>query len=119
LSAAGVEFELTDDFNRVVGEADAIYMTRIQDEWDKPGEDRPVDISRFCFTPAHLNGLRPDAILMHPLPRRHEIAVEVDNDPRAMYWRQARNGMWIRVALILNIFAKETEIHQYYADLVR
>jgi len=119
LTAAGVEHEVTDDFDRAVAEADALYMTRIQDEWDTAGDSRPVDISRFCFTPAHLAVLRPDAILMHPLPRRHEIAVEVDNDPRAMYWRQARNGMWIRVALILNIFAKETEIHQYYADLVR
>lgn len=119
LAAAGVRYELTDDFDHVVGKADAIYMTRIQDEWDTPGESQAVDISRFCFTPSHLGVMRADAILMHPLPRRHEIAVEVDNDPRAMYWRQARNGMWIRAALILNIFEKESEIRRYCLDLVR
>jgi aspartate carbamoyltransferase catalytic subunit len=41
---------------------------------------------------------------MHPLPRRFEIELEVDSDPRAVYWRQVRNGMWIRVALLASIF---------------
>ena len=56
---------------------------------------------------------KPDAILMHPLPRRDEIATEVDRDPRAMYWRQMRNGMWIRTALIATIFKREGMIHAY------
>ena len=47
---------------------------------------------------------------MHPLPRRYEIDVEVDKDPRAVYWRQERNGMWMRTALIAYIFGVEKEI---------
>jgi aspartate carbamoyltransferase catalytic subunit len=119
LAAAGVDVELTEDFAGVIPGADAIYMTRIQDEWDGPGERAGVDVGNFCFTADHLTLLKPEAILMHPLPRRNEIAVEVDDDPRAMYWRQARNGMWIRVALILCMFFREGEIHQYYEDLIR
>ncbi len=119
LDEAKMAHEQTDDFERAVREADAIYMTRIQDEWDTAGESRRIDTTRFHITAAHLPHLKPDAVIMHPLPRRDEIAVEVDDDPRAMYWRQVRNGMWIRVALILTVFEKENEINQYYADLIR
>jgi aspartate carbamoyltransferase catalytic subunit len=117
LDAAGMTYEQTDDFERVVPEVDAIYMTRIQDEWDQPGETAPIDTSRFHFTAAHLDRLQPHAILMHPLPRRQEIAPEVDADPRAKYWRQVRNGMWVRAVLILMIFRRENEIDRYYEEL--
>jgi len=119
LDAAGVPHQETDDFDAAVRAADAIYMTRIQDEWDTAQESRSLDTSRFHFTARHLALLQPHAILMHPLPRRAEIAVEVDDDPRAMYWRQVRNGMWIRVALLLTLFEKEAEIDRYYRDLTR
>ena len=110
LEVAGVDVEIRDDFEKVIPNADAIYMTRIQDEWDADGESGSIDISRFSFREEHLRLLGPDAVLMHPLPRRTEIAVEVDSDPRAMYWRQVRNGMWIRVALMLMIFQRDTEV---------
>ncbi len=119
LRRAGVPFACTDDFEAVIPEADAIYMTRIQDEWDKNQESARMDTRRFKFTAAHLARLKPDAILMHPLPRRDEIAVECDADPRAMYWRQVRNGMWTRVALILIIFDRDVEVDRYYEDLTR
>lgn len=119
LDAARMPWEQTTDLDGAVRQADAIYMTRIQDEWDQKGESRRIDTRRYHFTARHLDLLKPDAILMHPLPRRDEIAVEVDADPRAMYWRQVRNGMWVRVALILTMFGREGEIHQYYEDLVR
>lgn len=105
LRAARIEFEVGSDFEKVIPEADAIYMTRIQDEWDeKTGDSGKIDISQFSFTAEHLKLLQPQAVIMHPLPRRQEIAVEVDRDPRAVYWRQVRNGMWIRVALLAAIF---------------
>ena len=56
-------------------------------------------------------------VLLHPLPRRKEIAVEVDSDPRAVFWLQVRNGMWIRAALMLLIFDRIIEIDEYYDDL--
>ena len=105
LRAARVEFEVGDDFEKVIPQADAIYMTRIQDEWDEnKGDSGKIDVSKFAFTAEHLKLLPPQAVIMHPLPRRLEIAVEVDRDPRAVYWRQVRNGMWVRVALLAAIF---------------
>ncbi len=105
---------LTDAFEEAIADADAIYMTRVQDEWDsEPGESRGIDASRYWFRSEHLQRLKPDAILMHPLPRRQEIATEVDRDPRAMYWRQMRNGMWIRAALFASLFGCDSAIQSY------
>jgi aspartate carbamoyltransferase catalytic subunit len=118
LDAAKVSYEVTENFEPLIPEVDALYMTRIQDEWDKPGEGQPVDNSRFCLEPRHLAVLNPNAIIMHPLPRRREIPTEFDNDPRAKYWRQVRNGMWIRAALLLVTFERDREIDRYYEDLV-
>ena len=115
LKKAGVRFELTCDFDKAIPQADAIYMTRIQDEWDAAGESQKIDTSRYCFTREKLPLLKPDAVIMHPFPRRKEIAVEVDDDPRAVYWRQMRNGMWIRAALIAAIFGKEPAINEYFS----
>ena len=73
-----------------------------------------IDIERYSFQRRHLDLLKPDGIIMHPLPRRTEIAAEVDGDPRAAYWRQVRNGMYIRVALIAGIFQRDRKILEYY-----
>ncbi len=115
LDATGVEYDLGDDFEKVLPRADAVYMTRIQDEWDQTaGESGRIDLTRFHFTAAHLKMLPPQAVIMHPLPRRQEIAVEVDRDPRAVYWRQVRNGMWARTALLAVIFNCAGSIHEYH-----
>jgi aspartate carbamoyltransferase catalytic subunit len=118
LKNAGTEFEICEDFEEIIPQVDAIYMTRIQDEWDRAHESRVIDTSRFHFKAKHLKMLKPHAVLLHPLPRRKEIAVEVDADPRAVYWRQVRNGMWVRAALMLTIFDRGGEIDRYHEDLV-
>lgn len=119
LAKKNVEFRKSNDFDKCIPEADAIYMTRIQDEWDKKkGESSAIDISKFSFTEKHLEVLGKDSVLMHPLPRRTEIAPEVDHDPRAMYWRQMRNGMWIRAALIAEIFGVAESINKYHGENV-
>jgi aspartate carbamoyltransferase catalytic subunit len=116
----GVPFDLTTDFRSRIANADALYMTRIQDEWDEvKGQSARLDTSAYCFTAQDLELLKPNAILMHPLPRRNEISTDVDSDPRAMYWRQMRNGMWIRAALIATIFGRDDVIRGYYATHVR
>jgi aspartate carbamoyltransferase catalytic subunit len=112
-------YEVGGDFEKVIPEADAIYMTRIQDEWDSADESRSLDTKPFHFRAEHLGLLKPEAVILHPLPRRKEIAVEVDADPRAVYWRQVRNGMWIRATLILMSFARVHEVDEYYDDLMR
>jgi aspartate carbamoyltransferase catalytic subunit len=118
LEKGGTEFEICNDFEQIIPEMDAIYMTRIQDEWDKSNESRSIDTGKYHFTAKHLKILKSDAVLLHPLPRRKEIAIEVDSDPRAIYWRQVRNGMWVRAALLLTIFDRGGEIDRYYEDLV-
>ena len=111
LAAKGVSYEITEDLKSAVKVADAVYMTRIQDEWDESkGESARIDTSRFKFGAEELALLGPDGAIMHPLPRRDEIATCCDRDPRAMYWRQMRNGMWIRAALIASTFGLEKEI---------
>ncbi|HEY5652980.1 MAG TPA: aspartate carbamoyltransferase [Pontiella sp.] len=116
LDAAGTKYVVTQDFSEVMPVADAIYMTRIQDEWDLAGESNTIDTSDFSIGAEHLNVIKESAIIMHPLPRRKEISTEIDNDPRAVYWRQMRNGMWIRAALILTTFGRQDEVNQHYDE---
>jgi aspartate carbamoyltransferase catalytic subunit len=108
-----VDFQESENLDEVIPLVDAIYMTRIQDEYDRGGESKKIDYSKFHLTAEHLKLLKPNAIIMHPLPRRAEISPEVDQDRRAMYWRQVRNGMWVRVALIAKIFLVDKEIMGY------
>jgi len=114
LSAAGVKFSLSDDLRGELPNADAIYMTRIQDEWDeKGGDSAKIDISSFSLGLDELELMKQAAVIMHPLPRRTEIAPEVDHDSRAVYWRQMRNGMWVRAAMSATIFGKQDMVLEY------
>ncbi len=113
LDAAGTEYHLSKDFASVMPEADAIYMTRIQDEWDTEGHST-TEASEYHIGAEHMDILKPTCAILHPLPRRDEVSTDIDNDRRAMYWRQMRNGMWIRAALILTTFDREQEVHDYY-----
>ncbi len=110
-----ITYQRTDDFKSLIPEADAIYMTRIQDEWDtqKTGHGNERDISKYSFTGDDLKRLKKSAVILHPLPRRSEISTDVDNDPRAVYWRQMRNGMWVRTAIIATIFDCKKMIEAY------
>ncbi|MCX6125165.1 MAG: aspartate carbamoyltransferase, partial [Proteobacteria bacterium] len=64
------------------------------------GDSDKVDSSSFCLKHSHLKLIKPTCVIMHPLPRRNELDAAIDADPRARYWRQERNGMWTRVALM-------------------
>ncbi|MEZ5566484.1 MAG: hypothetical protein R3F24_13715 [Gammaproteobacteria bacterium] len=92
---------------------DAIYVTRMQSEWDTVGETRGIDYSGYSITPDNLSRLKPSAVIMHPLPRGPEISPAVDDDPRAVYWRQERNGMWMRVAILLKIFQADQIVRDF------
>ena len=99
LRGYNMAFKETSDFEASIRQADAIYMTRVQDEYSSSVEDHP-----FALTQKHLDVIGNNCIIMHPLPRREELDKAIDSDPRAMYWRQERNGMWTRVALISILF---------------
>ena len=105
-----IPFEETDQLMSVIGELDAIYVTRLQTEHDVGDESKGFEHARFGIGPEHLTALGRDAVIMHPLPRGPELDPAVDGDPRAMYWRQERNGMWMRVALLVKIFEVEDEL---------
>jgi aspartate carbamoyltransferase catalytic subunit len=104
LQSHSIEYVETKDLTAALPELDAIYITRIQDEHDKAGESRKVDVTPFKLGVEHLKHMKEDAVIMHPLPRRDEIHPDVDADPRAKYWRQERNGMWMRVAILVKLF---------------
>lgn len=114
LDSKNVKYNLTDDLESIIPEIDAIYSTRIQDEHDEEKESSNVDISKFSITEDIIRNLKQDAVIMHPFPRRYEIDVKVDKDPRAAYWKQGRNGMWIRIALILKVMQRDKVIYSYY-----
>ena len=116
MDEAGIAYTVSSEFRTHLPEADALYMTRVQDEWDAEGESADIDVSDYCLQSSDLDMLKPDAIIMHPLPRREEVPVEIDADPRAMYWRQMRNGMWVRTALIATMFEVDDAIREYRAS---
>jgi len=116
LDQTGTKYVVTQDFASTMPIADAIYMTRIQDEWDVEGESNTIDTTDYSIGAEHMDLLKDTAVIMHPLPRRSEISTDIDNDPRAIFWRQVRNGMWIRAALILTTFGRQDEANQYYDD---
>ncbi len=110
-----IEYHETDDFESVMPLVDAIYMTRIQDEYADGTSEEDSAYPAFHFKVSHLSMIQPHCALLHPLPRRYEIEVDVDQDPRAAYWGQERNGMWLRAALIAYIFRVDSDISREFA----
>ena len=111
-----IEYTETTELLEVLPELDALYLTRIQAEYDTSGESSGIDLRRFSITPEELPVLKENAILMHPLPRGPELHPDVDHDPRAMYWRQERNGMWMRVALLISILGAQHDFQGLAED---
>ena len=106
-------FKETNRMNESIADADAIYITRVQDEYDLDDDKKinnQIDISHFNFKKEHLRLIKKNCAIAHPFPRRNELSHDVDLDPRALYWRQARNGMWVRVALISKILDIDDKI---------
>jgi aspartate carbamoyltransferase catalytic subunit len=86
---------------------DILYMTRVQKERFFNVEDYIRLKDSYILDAAKLRGARSDMMVLHPLPRVNEIAAEVDDDPRAFYFRQAKNGMYIRMALIMALLGAD------------
>ena len=93
----------TTDLESVMPELDILYMTRVQRERFFNEEDYLRLKDSYILTPEKLRSAKSDLSILHPLPRVNEIAVAVDDDPRACYFRQALNGKFIRMALILKL----------------
>jgi aspartate carbamoyltransferase len=102
----GHGFNITQDVHEVIGDVDVLYVTRVQKErfTDLAEYDRVKD--QYVVDEDLMRKARERMIVMHPLPRVNEIAYTIDNDPRAAYFRQMRNGMYIRMALLAAVLGR-------------
>ena len=128
LESAGVDVTETHSLDAEVNgqplleSIDCLYMTRIQREHNSPeteAEIASIDLEPFRLTPERVSRMREYAPILHPFPRDSvvgEIPTSVDADPRAMYFRQARNGMWVRAALLVHLFDAADSLYMAYGD---
>jgi aspartate carbamoyltransferase catalytic subunit len=103
LRANGVEFEEVERLEDAMAGLDVLYMTRVQRERFFNEEDYVRLKDFYVLTKEKMKLAKDDMLVLHPLPRVNEIAVEVDDDPRAAYFKQAQYGVYVRMALILTL----------------
>ena len=100
LTSNNVKWEEEDSLDKILPLVDCVYMTRVQKERFHDLEDYKRAAGKYILDMAKVNLMKKESIIMHPLPRVDEIALEVDEDPRAQYFEQAENGLFIRMALL-------------------
>lgn len=103
IEGTGAEYKQSESLEEVIGELDILYMTRIQKERFVSEEEYLRLKDTYILTSEKMKLAKSDMCVMHPLPRVNEISVAVDDDPRACYFRQARYGRYIRMALIMKL----------------
>ena len=120
----GIEYKQTTDLTAAMPELDVLYMTRVQRERFPNEEDYLRLKDSYILTPDKLDNAKSDLTIMHPLPRVNEIAIAIDDDPRACYFKQVLNGKYMRMALILKLLGSRSETlerdneGEYTRDLV-
>lgn len=102
-----IEFKEVRTMQEALGEVDVLYMTRVQRERFFNEDDYIRLKDTYILDNEKMQLAKKDMIVLHPLPRVNEIATEVDNDPRAKYFEQAKNGMFVRMALIMSLLGIE------------
>lgn len=103
----GIEQSEHSDLNEIIEKTDVLYVTRIQKErFSEIGKYEKIK-DNYIITPQSLSKAKRNLVVMHPLPRKGEISVEVDTDPRAVYFRQMEYGLYLRMALLSLLFDKE------------
>ena len=107
LKAHGIEYKEVERLEDAIGELDALYMTRVQRERFFNEEEYIRLKDFYVLNKAKMDMAKEDMLVLHPLPRVNEIAVEVDDDPRAVYFKQAEYGVYVRMALILTLLEIE------------
>lgn len=104
---------------------DCLYMTRIQREHDNKQDEEEfskIDFSQYQLSFDRVQRMKEYSAILHPFPRdsvMNEIPTEVDDDPRAMYFRQARNGMWSRASLLIHLFDATDDLNLIYSDFYK
>ena len=103
------EFKEVTNLDDVLPELDILYMTRVQKERFFNEEDYIRMKDCYILTKEKMDLAKDDMLVLHPLPRVNEISVEVDNDPRAAYFKQVQFGVYVRMALILTLLGLAPE----------
>ena len=103
LEANGIEYRETRSLEESMPELDILYMTRVQKERFFNEEDYIRLKNSYILTSEKMALAKPEMAVLHPLPRVNEIALDVDNDPRAAYFEQVQNGVYVRMALIMTL----------------
>ncbi|MBQ8907824.1 MAG: aspartate carbamoyltransferase [Clostridia bacterium] len=103
----GIPYRQTTSLDDAMSELDVLYMTRVQKERFFNEEDYLRLRDSYILTPEKMTLAKKDMVVLHPLPRVNEITTDVDLDPRAAYFRQAKNGKFIRMALIMKLLEVE------------
>ena len=103
LEAKGIEYRETRSLEESMPELDILYMTRVQKERFFNEEDYIRLKNSYVLTKEKMELAKPDMAVLHPLPRVNEIALDVDDDPRAAYFEQVQNGVYVRMALIMTL----------------
>jgi aspartate carbamoyltransferase catalytic subunit len=106
LDRTGHAYEEREDVHEIIGDVDVLYVTRVQKERFTDLAEYDMVKDRYIVDPELMSRAKARMIVMHPLPRVNEISYAVDNDPRAAYFRQMRNGMYIRMALLAAVLGK-------------
>lgn len=106
LNAANIQQQEFTGLNEVVSRSDVFYVTRVQKERFQNMEEYESVKDAYVITPEIMANAKPQMVLMHPLPRVNEISVDVDNDPRAAYFRQMEYGLYVRMALLAMVLGK-------------
>ena len=118
LEKNGCAYEISHNLADAVTDLDVLYMTRIQRERFKNEEEYQAQKNVFVLDKEKLNRARQDMIILHPLPRVNEITVDIDDDPRALYFKQAQYGMYGRMALILLLLQDEDFVIENPASVI-
>ena len=100
---AGVEYVEEERLENVIGDLDVLYMTRVQKERFFNEQDYIRLKDSYILDKQKMKNAKPSMIVLHPLPRVNEIAPEVDDDPRAAYFKQVKYGMFVRMALMAKL----------------
>ncbi|KAL0591407.1 hypothetical protein ABG067_001438 [Albugo candida] len=110
LNDCGIEQHESNDLEPVMGITDVLYVTRIQKERFTSAHEYEAVKNDFRITLSTLDDAKASLLIMHPLPRVGEIAEEVDQDPRAAYFRQMKNGMYVRMALLALVLGAANDL---------
>ena len=100
LDSKGVAYTVTESMTEHLYDCDILYMTRVQQERFPSKEDYDRVKDTYILTASMLQGAKPNMKILHPLPRVNEISTDVDSTPHAYYFKQAQNGMFVRMAVI-------------------